>query len=1094
MSVIRLFAFLGQSNADNMFNLYGDADTGASVLATQIAGYGTTAPVTSAAALKSVVQGTGTSSKFATADNVIVQDFAKGASGVDGNAQGAPSADLLWWYPDTNTPGHLALAAVAGINQTIAALEAAGHTVDLTILWAQGEADAKRIVDGTSDAATYKEATVEVLDYIRAQTTNAPVYIQEVATTAYSGSDARWNGGQDIVREAQREIAASRDDIYIGAVTEDLPLKDQVHIDNESYEVVGARLANYIAYTEGLTGTVTGPRPVPDPDVVSNPGNHAPQAVSDQSITIGEDESAASASFNVLANDSDQDGDTLVVTHVTAGSRTVNVSSNPTVIAGNYGSLSIGPNGQYSYQVDPGRANAIAADVTAQDSFTYRIIDGNGGAATASITVGILGANDAPTAVADTGATTPTMNASGALLSNDIDPDVGDTLTVATASAGVGSPHLIAAGGTALAGSFGTLILKSDGSWIYQPDAGNAQVAGLTGAASLSDIFQYTIADGKGAQSSAMLTVNISVASGGGDGAPTISGTSGADTLRGTTGVDVIAGLGGNDSLKGLVGNDTLIGGDGDDYLEGNDGNDRLIGGNGKDTLKGSAGADTYVFNSVSEVGDTINDFRADDFIEIAGILQLPSGTEGAAAISGGYLRFTQSGADTLVEVDTDGAAGNGGFLTLATLLATTASTVKAGQFIIGAPDSTAPANAAPIANGETVSVAEDGPGNTVTGNLLANDTDADGNALSIASILVNGTNYALGAEQTIQTKYGVLTVSPGGQYSFTPSSANPVVNALYFDNLVESMEYTVSDGHGGTSKAVLDITITGTNDAPTPVNDAVFSSLDTNGTGNLLTNDNDPDAGDFIAVTRIAHGGSYAVVNGGNTEIDGEYGRVRVSPDGSYSYTPDATDPAVNTLGAGATLTDSFTYTIQDETGLTATATLTVTIKSTVSGGGAPDHGTPTISGTDNSERLYGLAGDDIIDGKGGDDVIKGKVGDDVLLGGAGNDTMEGNEGKDILFGGIGNDRIKGGADADTFWFSAGHGNDIVDQLRPDDTLVFTSDLFASKAALLAAVTVISPNELFLVTGGGSSIQFLDTTLSDLEHSSFLNGDGLIT
>jgi len=140
------------------------------------------------------------------------------------------------------------------------------------------------------------------------------------------------------------------------------------------------------------------------------------------------------------------------------------------------------------------------------------------------------------------------------------------------------------------------------------------------------------------------------------------------------------------------------------------------------------------------------------------------------------------------------------------------------------------------------------------------------------------------------------------------------------------------------------------------------------------------------------------------------------------------------------------------------------------------------------------GLAGDDIIDGKGGDDVIKGKVGDDVLLGGAGNDTMEGNEGKDILFGGIGNDRIKGGADADTFWFSAGHGNDIVDQLRPDDTLVFTSDLFASKAALLAAVTVISPNELFLVTGGGSSIQFLDTTLSDLEHSSFLNGDGLIT
>lgn len=197
MAVIQFIAFMGQSNADNMFNLYGDNDSGASVLATELSSYLGISGGVSASTLKTTIQGTGTSSKFATADNVVVQDFAKGASGVDGNASDAPGSDFLWWYPDTNTPGALALAAIQGINASVAALEAQGYTVELKIVWAQGEADAKRIMDGTSDVETYKEATVEVLDYIRAQTDPAaPVFIQEVADTTYTGSDARWNGGR----------------------------------------------------------------------------------------------------------------------------------------------------------------------------------------------------------------------------------------------------------------------------------------------------------------------------------------------------------------------------------------------------------------------------------------------------------------------------------------------------------------------------------------------------------------------------------------------------------------------------------------------------------------------------------------------------------------------------------------------------------------------------------------------------------------------------------------------------------------------------------------------------------------------------------
>lgn len=75
----------------------------------------------------------------------------------------------------------------------------------------------------------------------------------------------------------------------------------------------------------------------------------------------------------------------------------------------------------------------------------------------------------------------------------------------------------------------------------------------------------------------------------------------------------------------------------------------------------------------------------------------------------------------------------------------------------------------------------------------------------------------------------------------------------------------------------------------------------------------------------------------------------------------------------------------------------------------------------------------------------------------------------------------------------SAGvHGADIVHRLRADDTLVFTSDLFVSKAALLAATTVVSANELLVASPDGGSIQFLDTTLSDLQKSGFAVADGL--
>ncbi|MGN5050384.1 T1SS-143 repeat domain-containing protein [Aeromonas veronii] len=57
----------------------------------------------------------------------------------------------------------------------------------------------------------------------------------------------------------------------------------------------------------------------------------------------------------------------------------------------------------------------------------------------------------------------------------------------------------------------------------------------------------------------------------------------------------------------------------------------------------------------------------------------------------------------------------------------------------------------------------------------------------------------------------------------------------------------------------------------------------------------------------------------------------------------------------------------------------------------------------------------DEILIGGTGADTLNGNAGNDILLGGAGNDALNGGEGNDILVGGAGNDTLNGGAGNDT-------------------------------------------------------------------------------
>lgn len=100
------------------------------------------------------------------------------------------------------------------------------------------------------------------------------------------------------------------------------------------------------------------------------------------------------------------------------------------------------------------------------------------------------------------------------------------------------------------------------------------------------------------------------------------------------------------------------------------------------------------------------------------------------------------------------------------------------------------------------------------------------------------------------------------------------------------------------------------------------------------------------------------------------------------------------------------------------------------------------TIIGTEASDVLLDVAGDDLLQGGAGDDSIYGFTGNNRLEGGDGNDqivaflgsnAIDGGGGNDILIGGAGTDQIDGGEGDDTLFGAAGddvlrgaEGNDV--------------------------------------------------------------------
>jgi len=122
----------------------------------------------------------------------------------------------------------------------------------------------------------------------------------------------------------------------------------------------------------------------------------------------------------------------------------------------------------------------------------------------------------------------------------------------------------------------------------------------------------------------------------------------------------VVIGLNLTHAVNGTAGRDTLVGTAGDDVI---------TGGAGADTLTGNGGRDVFVYTSLRDASDTINDFTpADDRIDL-GALLASIGASPVTAIGSGVVTITGAGTGTVISIDQDGSAGPGAARPLVTLL-----------------------------------------------------------------------------------------------------------------------------------------------------------------------------------------------------------------------------------------------------------------------------------------------------------------------------------------------------------------------------------------------------------------------------------------
>ncbi|WFU36302.1 VCBS domain-containing protein [Bradyrhizobium brasilense] len=474
-----------------------------------------------------------------------------------------------------------------------------------------------------------------------------------------------------------------------------------------------------------------------------------------------------------------------------------------------------------------------------------------------------------------------------------------------------------------------------------------------------------------------------------------MASASGTTILTGTSGSDNLVGGSGDDTLSGGAGNDRLNGGSGDDTLNGGSGFDTVLGGSGSDTLIYKAYENQYVLGST---GFTATNQQISGGIIYSGTDQTSLGIVGASTVvsgttfqgydsydgGNGAVQLGKAGAtpdvDTLqiwlsaaqladadiqaeisyyknvwvpAHISAQTGQADGAIYTFKTLNLQVSAIEKvevrdaSGNLTIAAAADTASATeAGGISNGTA--------GVNPTGNVLTNDFDFSAASKTVAGVAAGTTCVSLssGAGTDVVGAHGTLHLNTDGSYTYTVNNGQGAVEALrtFSDTLTDTFSYTVKDSAGATATATLTVTIHGTNDVPVIGGVSTSDVTEDNGAagivaGNLTT-------GGTLTIADVDQGQSNFAAH---ASIAGTYGTFTLAADGTWTYSADNTQTAIQQLGATQSITDSFTAVSSD-----GTASQLVTV---------------TIHGTNDVPVIGGVSTSDVTEDNGAAGIVAGNL-----------------------------------------------------------------------------------------------------------------------
>jgi len=626
----------------------------------------------------------------------------------------------------------------------------------------------------------------------------------------------------------------------------------------------------------------------------------APVGVADNYVT-NEDTPLNVAAPGVLANDTDADTPPASLTAVLV----TDVSN---------GTLALAADGSFTYTPDP--------DYSGPDSFTYKVDDGPNESPSTTVNLTVNAINDPPVGVNDNYAIAEdgslVVAAGSGVLANDTDIE-GDSLAVDLIS--ITAP------------AFGTLIISTDGAFTYNP------VANYNGP----DSFTYQPTDGT--VNGNVTTVNLTVTPV--NDAPVSVG----DVFATSEDVPL------NAIAPGVLGNDSDVDGDGITAVLVSDVSDGTLAlaadgsftytpdlnFNGSDsftympndgTVNGNISTVTINVAAVNDAPVAANDNYAtpeDTPLVVAapGVIGNDADVEG----SGLTATIVTNGANGTAVLNPDGsltytpdADYNG-----PDLFTYTVSDGSATSNVATVNINVSAVNDAPVGVADAYTTTEDTPLVIAAPGVLANDSDADGDAITAGSV-VGPTN-------------GTLGVNADGSFTYTPDANF---------NGTDSFTYRASDGTLTSAPTTVTITVDADDDAPVAVADAYATNSTTPlvvAAPGVLTNDSDLDGDTMTAVldTNVAHG------------------TLALAADGSFTYTPNAgfggTDSfTYHALAAGAsspivTVTLTVTF-LAPPTPPTGNTTFTVLPSNVVAGGTSEASGLGFMPGETVQLFLYGTSG----------------------------------------------------------------------------------------------------------------------------------------